>query len=88
LRHRVLKAAREAAACRREAPVSIVIDGVLIDGQVDLAFETDEGWTVVDFKTDAEIGGADDVYRRQVGLYAQAIARVTGRPSRGLLLRV
>jgi ATP-dependent helicase/nuclease subunit A len=88
LRHRVLKAAREAAACHREAPVSIVVDGVLIDGQVDLAFETDEGWTVVDFKTDAEIGGADEVYRRQVGLYAQAIARVTGQPSRGLLLRV
>ncbi len=88
LRHRVLKAARAAAACRREAPVSIVIDGVLVDGQVDLAFESDEGWTVVDFKTDAEIAGADEVYRRQVGLYAQAIARVTGRPSRGVLLRV
>jgi ATP-dependent helicase/nuclease subunit A len=88
LRHRVLKAAREAPICRREAPVSIVIDDVLVDGQVDLAFETGEGWTVVDFKTDAEIGGADEVYRRQVGLYAQAIARVTGRPSRGVLLRV
>jgi ATP-dependent helicase/nuclease subunit A len=90
--HPLLDAARAAEkrgrACRREAAVSIVVDGTLIDGQVDLAFETDEGWTVVDFKTDAEIGAAEEGYRRQVALYAQAIAQVTGRPARGLLLRV
>ena len=43
-------------SCRREAPVSIVLDGALVDGQVDLAFETRTGWTVVDFKTDVELG--------------------------------
>ncbi len=41
LGHRVLAAARRATgACRREAPVSIVLNGTLVDGQVDLAFET------------------------------------------------
>jgi hypothetical protein len=27
-----------------------------VEGVLDLAFEADGGWTVVDFKTDAEIG--------------------------------
>ncbi len=42
----------------------------------------------MDFKTDAEIGLAEETYRRQVALYAHAIAQVTGRPARALLLRV
>jgi ATP-dependent helicase/nuclease subunit A len=90
--HPVFAAARRAEntgrACRREAPVSIVIDGALVDGQVDLAFETEQGWTVVDFKTDVELTGSEDVYRRQVALYTHAIAKITGRPAHGLLLRV
>jgi ATP-dependent helicase/nuclease subunit A len=65
-----------------------VIDGVLIDGQADLVFDDGEGWVVVDFKTDAEIGEADDVYRRQIALYAAALMKATGRPARGVLLRV
>jgi ATP-dependent exoDNAse (exonuclease V) beta subunit len=90
--HPMLTQARDAEkggrACRREAAVSIVLDGTLVDGQVDLAFETDDGWTVVDFKTDAEIGASEESYRRQVALYAHAIGQVTGRPARGVLLRV
>jgi ATP-dependent exoDNAse (exonuclease V) beta subunit len=88
LRHPVVSGARAATALRREAPVSIVVDGTLVDGQVDLAFETKDGWTVVDFKTDVEIAASEDAYRRQVALYAYAIAQVTARPARGLLLRV
>jgi ATP-dependent helicase/nuclease subunit A len=88
LAHRLIADARAAAAVRREAPISIVIDGALVDGQIDLAFETAAGWTVVDFKTDAEIGASEDVYRRQVALYAHAVATITRRPARGVLLRV
>jgi ATP-dependent exoDNAse (exonuclease V) beta subunit len=92
IRHPLLDDARAALsaghACRREAPISIMRDGTLIDGQVDLAFETAEGWTVVDFKTDAELGGGEDVYRRQVALYAEALASLTGRPARATILRV
>jgi hypothetical protein len=43
---------------------------------------------VVDFKTDAEIGGRLEEYRRQVALYALAIERATGEPATGVLLRV
>ncbi|MBA3270047.1 MAG: ATP-dependent deoxyribonuclease subunit A, partial [Acidobacteria bacterium] len=93
LTHEVLQEARAAAsagrACRREAPISIVRDGTLIDGQIDLAYESAAGeWNVVDFKTDADLGGAEDIYRRQVALYAEALAAITGTPARATILRV
>jgi ATP-dependent helicase/nuclease subunit A len=92
LKHRVLADARAAVAagraCRREAPISIVRGDTLIDGQIDLAFETANGWRVVDFKTDAELGRAEEIYRLQVALYAGALRTITGRPAAATILRV
>jgi ATP-dependent helicase/nuclease subunit A len=92
LAHDLLREAHQAAvagrACRREVPISFMRDGVLIDGQIDLAFETGAGWVVVDFKTDAELGAAEDVYRRQVALYAEALASITRTPATATILRV
>jgi ATP-dependent exoDNAse (exonuclease V) beta subunit len=101
LRHPLLEQARRAQAdgrvCLREVPVSLVLPHpphlhppapVLVDGQADLAFEDEDGWLVVDFKTDAELGASEAAYRRQVALYAEAITCATGRPARGVLLRV
>jgi ATP-dependent helicase/nuclease subunit A len=92
LRHDVWLAARAAAdagrSCRRETPIYFIKDGVLIGGQIDLAFVGKEGWTVVDFKTDAELGDNEGVYRRQVALYADALARITGKSAAAVILRV
>jgi ATP-dependent exoDNAse (exonuclease V) beta subunit len=55
---------------------------------IDAAFLEDGGWTVVDFKTDVELGGRLEEYRRQVALYVDAVARATGVAARGVLLRV
>ncbi len=92
LAHSVIERARAAEArgeCRRETPVSLVAeDGTLVEGIVDLAFREPSGWTVVDFKTDREVERAGAVYRRQVSLYAEAIARATGEACAALLLRV
>jgi ATP-dependent helicase/nuclease subunit A len=64
-------------------------DGTLVEGVVDLAFEENGEWIVVDYKTDREIAAAgEDQYRRQVALYATAIARATGAPASGVLLRI
>ena len=60
----------------------------IVDGQVDLAYETDDGWIVVDFKTDVEIVSAQDAYKQQVAFYADAVAKATGKPATGVLLRV
>ncbi|PYR08902.1 MAG: hypothetical protein DMG00_14535, partial [Acidobacteria bacterium] len=93
LAHDLLSRARAAdarGACRRETPVTCTTaDGALVEGVVDLAFEENGVWTVVDYKTDRELATeGEDRYRRQVALYATAIARATGRPARGVLVRV
>ena len=60
----------------------------LIEGVADLAFEEKDGWIVVDFKTDAEIAGRLDLYKRQVGIYTRAISAATGRPAVGVLVHI
>jgi ATP-dependent exoDNAse (exonuclease V) beta subunit len=90
--HPVLRAAAQAEArgtCFRETPVTLRLEeGDLVEGVVDLAFDDGQGFVVVDFKTDRELDGALERYRRQVQIYAAAIAISTGRPARGMLMRV
>ena len=92
LSHALLDRARHAAAdgaCRREVPVAMArADGFLAEGVVDLAFREGEEWWVVDFKTDRQLEGALDVYRRQVQLYAEMVSAATGEPARAVLLRL
>ncbi|MBZ5557193.1 MAG: PD-(D/E)XK nuclease family protein, partial [Acidobacteriia bacterium] len=93
LEHDLLMRARAAdarGACRRETPVTCTLDdGTLVEGIVDLAFEDSGRWIVVDYKTDREIAGdGEDRYRRQISLYATAIARATGQPAECVLVRV
>ncbi|MDX2165446.1 MAG: UvrD-helicase domain-containing protein [Deltaproteobacteria bacterium] len=89
LAHPLLRAAAAAPVCRRELPLTLPADdGTLIEGALDLAFRDAGGWTVIDFKTDQELGARADVYRRQVALYASALTQATGLPARAVLLRV
>jgi ATP-dependent exoDNAse (exonuclease V) beta subunit len=93
LQHDLFVRARRAQAggrLRRETPLAFLDDhGLMVEGVVDLAFEEDTGWTVVDFKTDQEIEtGQFQAYLRQVALYAAAIGRATGRLASGVLLRL
>src|SRR5262249_16010373 len=66
-------------ACRRETPVTCAMaDGTPIEGFFDLPFEEGGHWAGVDFKTDRTFDSVAEVgYRRQVALYAEAIARAT-----------
>ena len=92
LAHPLMARAREAwraGRCRRETPVACrEPDGLLVEGVLDLAFEDAGGWTVVDFKTDAEIAAELGRYRRQVGLYASVVARATGRNVTAVLMQL
>jgi ATP-dependent exoDNAse (exonuclease V) beta subunit len=80
--------AQDAGRCLRETPVTVVIDGVLVEGVVDFAFEAGDLVTVIDFKTDRAEGDLLMQYGRQVGLYAEAITRATGRRARPVLMKV
>jgi len=87
----MLAAARAEAAgrCYRETPVTWrLTTGAIVEGIVDLAYVTDDGIVVVDFKSDRELDGAVDRYRRQVQIYAAAVGTAIGRSTRGVLMRV
>jgi ATP-dependent exoDNAse (exonuclease V) beta subunit len=99
LDHPLLRRAARAAergGLRRETPVALrLADGTLAEGVVDLAFREPPAaargagaWTVVDFKSDRELGARRAEYTRQVALYAEAVARATGEPAQAVLLVV
>ncbi len=93
LAHPIFDRARAAPhRVRREVPIVLPVGaGELVDGVVDLALELDEGWLVVDYKTDDPDAASPehvDAYARQVDLYRAAIVAATGRPTRAMLLFV
>ncbi|HEU5301584.1 MAG TPA: UvrD-helicase domain-containing protein [Acidimicrobiia bacterium] len=68
----------------REVPVAAPIDGVLVEGFIDLLVETPDGLVVADWKTDAvrtdaEVDTALARYRLQGATYALALEAVLGR---------
>jgi ATP-dependent helicase/nuclease subunit A len=76
----------------REAPVTACeAPGALCEGTVDLAFRepTAQGSRIIllDFKTDVELADLS-VYRRQLSLYADALARALLEPIECVLFRV
>ncbi len=75
--------------CYRETPVTWRLeDGTLVEGNVDLAYESDGGMVVIDFKTDRELEVRSSATERQVQIYAAAIAAATGRPARAVLMKI
>jgi ATP-dependent helicase/nuclease subunit A len=93
LAHDIMARARAAearVACRRETPVTATMaDGTIVEGIVDLAFEEDGQWVVVDYKSDRVLAAdGEERYRRQIGFYMAAIRQATGMPAAGVLVRV
>ncbi len=81
-------------ACRearhwKELYVAAPIEGLTIEGYIDLLVEDGEGLIVVDYKTDTVRNEADvdaklDRYGRQGAAYAYAVEQTTGRPVTGV----
>ena len=68
----------------REVYVAKDFDGLIVDGFIDLLYDTDDGYVVVDYKTDS-VGAhnVDDVlarYRPQALAYALVLSEQLGRP--------
>jgi ATP-dependent exoDNAse (exonuclease V) beta subunit len=82
----VVRAAIERGDARwREVPVAAMVDGVLVEGFVDLLIDTPDGLVVVDYKTDqvpseAELDAAVARYSVQGAAYAVALETALGRP--------
>lgn len=89
LSHPLLQRARSSSSLYRETSVVLDLgDGRLFEGSIDLAFLDGDRYTVVDFKTDADLEPRRAEYVRQVSWYVYALARLTGKPAAGVLLRV
>jgi len=73
----------EAAPSSAMGQLALPPDQGVLEGVIDLAFEEADGWVIADYKTD--IGTDPDfpsratAYRRQVELYAESWARLTGK---------
>ncbi len=69
----------------REVPVGVVIDGVTLEGFIDLLYEGPDGLVVVDYKTDA-VRSEDEAtekakgYRLQGAAYVLALTTALGKP--------
>ena len=92
MQHPVMKDAADAqkkGLCYRETPVTWRLsDRAVIEGNVDLAYVAGDEVVVVEFKTDRELDGALETYRRQVQVYAAAVGSALGRRPRAVLMRV
>ena len=88
LSHPLLDRARSALRCHREFPLLLPLgDGKTLEGVVDLAFLEDGAWTLVDFKSDAELFTNQSRYERQAQWYAYALSTLTGLPANPILLK-
>lgn len=88
LSHPRLQQARASNDARREVAVCYRLDdGTLAEGIIDLAYRTDSGWVIVDFKTDERID-EKGAYAAQLQHYVEAVQRATGEPAFGVLLQV
>ena len=88
LQHPLLRRAAAAERCHRELPVVLPLaGGRTLEGVIDLAFLENNEWTVVDFKTDAELATSRARYERQVQWYVHALSALTGLPAKGVLLQ-
>jgi ATP-dependent helicase/nuclease subunit A len=81
----VQEAVRSGGRYWRELYVSAPVDGMTVEGFIDLLYETPDGLVVVDYKTDvvpgeAELDAAMERYRLQGAAYALALQEALGRP--------
>ena len=85
----LVRRAARAEEVHREVPVLIRLDDDrIIEGVADFAFLDRDGWVVIDFKTDVDIGRRIGEYRAQLALYVRGIRAATSNPARGVILWV
>jgi ATP-dependent helicase/nuclease subunit A len=89
LNHPLLARARQAARVHREYPIVLkMVEGKVLEGVIDLAFESDGAWNIIDFKTDADLASSRAHYKRQLQWYSLAISRLNKRPVRAYLMSI
>jgi len=82
LDHPLMERVKRAKRLFREVPFSVSLDGNLVEGKIDLLFEEEGGWGIVDYKTDDVSGEALEQrfqsYRDQGLWYGRAVREAAG----------
>ena len=76
LKSELMRRVAKADEAHREVPFSVMMDGVLMEGKIDLLFREGDRWTLVDYKTDAM--ARPELYRAQMDAYVDALKRTAG----------
>ena len=86
----LIRRAARASRSYREAPFTLPWEGDFIEGRIDLLFDDNGAWTLVDYKTDEVTpSGAEErlaVYEPQAALYSFALERLGMKCSGGVVL--
>ena len=89
LHHPLLGRAGRAGRVHRELPVILKLDATrVLEGVIDLAFEAEGCWHIVDFKTDADLAANRAHYERQLQWYGLALSRLNHAPVQAHLLSI
>ena len=84
--HSIYQAVEAAAICRHEVPYAAnLVGGLQKTGVIDLLYQDESGWHILDFKTDEirdqeELDKALEEYRPQIGRYKLAAEKLLGAP--------
>jgi ATP-dependent helicase/nuclease subunit A len=82
LGHPLMERVKKAKRLFREVPFSVYLDGTLVEGKIDLLFQEESGWVIVDYKTDDVSGEILEQrfhsYREQGQWYARAVREAAG----------
>ncbi len=74
-----VKAVHERAlSIESEVSFTLKLEDMMVDGQIDLFFETVDGYEIIDFKTDRDIHPG--FYEQQLAMYAEALSAARGKP--------
>ena len=67
----------------KETPFVVIEDGQLVQGIIDLFFEEEDGYVLIDYKTDfvgrSSLDEVSGRYKEQLAYYRTAIEKITGR---------
>jgi ATP-dependent helicase/nuclease subunit A len=89
LNHPLIAQVRCAKRVHREYPIILRLDETkVLEGVIDLVFESGGTWNIIDFKTDADLGSNRAHYKRQLHWYSLAIARLNRVPVHAYLMSI
>ncbi|MBV8819683.1 MAG: PD-(D/E)XK nuclease family protein, partial [Acidobacteriaceae bacterium] len=89
LKHPLVTQALNSPRVHREFPVTLPVEQCrMLEGTLDLAYLHDGRWTIIDFKTDANLEQRKAQYETQLQWYCLALSRITGQPAEAVLLSI